>query len=80
MKWLYNKTFAWLVRKINSSHSRSQFNIDANVSTKFVGILDIFGFEVLGSNSFEQLCINFTNERLQKVSKHCVFFIKVINL
>lgn len=73
MKWIYNKAFDWLVRKINQSHgndnrSRSQSQSHSRgVCDKFVGILDIFGFEVLGVNSFEQLCINFTNERLQKV-------------
>ena len=78
MKWLYNKTFNWLVKRINQTYgpssseetSSSSLNnaTDGNARSHFVGILDIFGFEVLGTNSFEQLCINFTNERLQKVS------------
>ena len=66
VKWLYNKLFNWIVLKINQSHEANQIRSHDN-DLNFIGILDIFGFEVLGTNSFEQLCITFTNERLQQV-------------
>ena len=53
--------FDWLVRRINKSMGKPTAQ-----NPKEIGILDIFGFEIFEHNSFEQLCINFTNEMLQQ--------------
>ena len=74
IKWMYSGLFNWLLRKINHAHCSiaehgggpAQQQQQEEEAAKFIGILDIFGFEILQTNSFEQLCINFTNERLQK--------------
>jgi myosin-5 len=67
MKWLYQNVFTWLVNKINHAFNTTES------SNKFIGILDIFGFEILQNNSFEQLCINYSNECLQKQFNQHVF-------
>ncbi|KAJ1461588.1 hypothetical protein M885DRAFT_584614 [Pelagophyceae sp. CCMP2097] len=70
VKFLYASLFDWLLRKLNCEHSRGLE--DASV-LPFVGILDIFGFEIVERNSLEQLCINFTNEVLQRQFNARVF-------
>ncbi|KAG2022879.1 microfilament motor [Coprinopsis cinerea AmutBmut pab1-1] len=60
-KAIYNNLFEWIVAKINVSlKTRSAYS-------HIIGILDIFGFEIFEDNSFEQLCINYVNEKLQQI-------------
>ncbi|KAB5568287.1 hypothetical protein DKX38_002080 [Salix brachista] len=66
-KTIYSRLFDWLVDKINVS-------IGQDPSSKcLIGILDIYGFESFKANSFEQFCINFTNEKLQQHFNQHVF-------
>lgn len=66
-KTLYSRLFDWLVDKINTSIGQ-----DPN-SKSLIGVLDIYGFERFKQNSFEQFCINFTNEKLQQHFNQHVF-------
>lgn len=59
-KLLYLKIFQWLVDRVN----RGVSIIDES-RERWIGILDVFGFEVFPNNSFEQYCINLANEKLQ---------------
>jgi Myosin head (motor domain) len=58
-KAVYDKLFDWIVQRVNASmRARGQVS-------NTIGILDIYGFEIFDTNSFEQLCINYVNEKLQ---------------
>ncbi|CAI0436865.1 unnamed protein product [Linum tenue] len=66
-KIVYSRLFDWLVNKINSSIGQDPD------SKSLIGVLDIYGFESFKTNSFEQFCINLTNEKLQQHFNQHVF-------
>ncbi|VDK73468.1 unnamed protein product [Onchocerca ochengi] len=66
VKILYAAAFAWLVTKINEVLGEQMKNNKSKNKEKFIGVLDIYGFETLEFNSFEQFCINYANEKLQQ--------------
>ena len=66
-KAVYTKLFDFIVDQVNVS-----IRGEATESSKFIGLLDVYGFESFAINTFEQLCINFANEKLQQ------FFLKFI--
>jgi myosin V len=67
-KAIYGKVFDWIVTTINRS-----IVVDAKLVRSSIGVLDIFGFECFTHNSFEQLCINYTNETLQQQFNQYIF-------
>uniref|UniRef100_A0A8C0N3K3 non-specific serine/threonine protein kinase n=2 Tax=Canis lupus familiaris TaxID=9615 RepID=A0A8C0N3K3_CANLF len=71
-KALYGRLFSWIVNRINTLLQPDK-NICSADDGMNVGILDIFGFENFGRNSFEQLCINIANEQIQYYFNQHVF-------
>ena len=76
-KSLYENQFNWLVKRLNQAiayDKNIQYEDVINDQNRnSIGILDIFGFEVIKTNSLEQFCINFTNEKLQQLYISYVF-------
>jgi len=62
-KSIYERLFSFLVKRINETIAPGERANDGVV----LGVLDIYGFEILPDNSFEQFCINYCNEKLQQV-------------
>lgn len=69
-KSVYSRLFDWLVARLNTclaADSSSCSRQNAGGRSRLLGILDIYGFEVFATNSFEQFCINYCNEKLQQL-------------
>ena len=68
---LYERTFKFIVEKCNETL------IDPTMKrVQFIGVLDIAGFEIFDYNGFEQICINFANEKLQQFFNHHMFVLE----
>jgi len=69
-KAVFDKLFQWLVKMCNRT-------LDTDLPRSYYcGVLDIAGFEIFDFNTFEQLCINFTNEKLQQFFNHHMFVLE----
>ncbi|KAL2091270.1 hypothetical protein ACEWY4_013533 [Coilia grayii] len=69
-KSVYEKMFLWMVIRINEMLDTKQQRVF------YIGVLDIAGFEIFDFNTLEQLCINFTNEKLQQFFNHTMFVLE----
>lgn len=71
-KTIYAKVFDFIIRRVNQAIANADEMKNAKDVLK-IGLLDIFGFENFEINSFEQLCINYANERLQQYFNNHIF-------
>lgn len=74
-KDIYDRLFQWLVIAINESTAAHSLEQDRSYrgNERIIALLDIFGFESFQVNRFEQLCINYANEKLQQKFTQDVF-------
>jgi len=69
-KALFDRLFKFLVMKCNVT-------LETGLKrAHFIGVLDIAGFEIFDANGFEQICINFCNEKLQQFFNHHMFVLE----
>merc|ERR1712042_343724 len=69
-KALFERMFWWIVARVNKALDTKERR------SYFIGVLDIAGFEIFDYNSFEQICINLTNEKLQQFFNHHMFVLE----
>merc|ERR1712157_425953 len=69
-KGVFEKLFNWIAKNINEALATKI------AKAYFIGCLDIAGFEIFDFNTFEQLCINYTNEKLQQFFNHHMFVLE----
>merc|ERR1712142_1268802 len=69
-KALFERMFWWIVFRVNKALDTKERR------SYFIGVLDIAGFEIFDYNSFEQICINLTNEKLQQFFNHHMFVLE----
>lgn len=73
-KHLYERLFNFFINKINANLQEDAS--DGPDGCNFIGVLDIAGFEIFDVNLFEQLCTNYTNEKLQQFFNHHSFILE----
>nr|XP_027229006.1 myosin heavy chain, muscle-like [Penaeus vannamei] len=69
-KGVFDRLFKWIVKKCNQTLETGMKR------AMFIGVLDIAGFEIFDFNGFEQICINFCNEKLQQFFNHHMFVLE----
>merc|ERR1712168_1446368 len=68
---IFDRLFKWLIEKCNATL------IDPTLKkNNFCAVLDIAGFEIFEYNGFEQISINFVNEKLQQFFNHHMFVVE----
>ncbi|XP_050798428.1 unconventional myosin-Ig isoform X2 [Gopherus flavomarginatus] len=64
---IYERLFCWIVGRINTVIEVKNYDARLHGKNTVIAVLDIYGFEIFDSNSFEQFCINYCNEKLQQL-------------
>ena len=77
-KCIYGALFDWIVLKVNQALLAKKH--DSEHEGESIGVLDIFGFEDFGRNSFEQFCINYANEHLQYYFNQHIFKFEQVSI
>lgn len=69
----YERLFSWIVEQLNAALAVNSEEFEDEDDLGYIAILDISGYESVATNGFEQININYTNDKLMQLYNELLY-------